>query len=133
MAASKADKPQEKIKKQRAVELIVEEQGWDVPAAQIRDLVQSRYGLDMSIDHVQAARGKLRKKQAGNAKPPARKKKTRKGKPRAAASPRSEQPVASAGPRKEAGVPLHDILYIKELVGRFGAEPMHTFIDAFAK
>ena len=32
-----------------------------------------------------------------------------------------------------AGVPLPGILYIKELVGRFGAEPMHTFIDAFAK
>jgi hypothetical protein len=31
------------------------------------------------------------------------------------------------------GVPLSDILYIKELVGRFGAEPMHTLIDAFAK
>jgi hypothetical protein len=133
MAASKANKQQEKISKQRAVEVIVEEQGWDVPAAQIREQVKSRYGLDMSIDHVHVARGKMRKKQAGNAKAPARKKKARKGKPTAAASPRPEQPVASAGPKKEAGVPLADILYIKELVGRFGAEPMHTLIDAFAK
>jgi hypothetical protein len=133
MAASKAEKPQEKISKQRAVEVIVEEQGWDVPAAQIRELVKSRYGLDMSIDHVHVARGKMRKKQAGNAKPTARKKKTRKGKPTASTSPRPEQPVASAAPKKEAGVPLHDILYVKELVGRFGAEPMHTLIDAFAR
>jgi hypothetical protein len=133
MAASKADKQQEKISKQRAVEVIVEEQGWDVPAAQIRDLVKSRYGLDMSIDHVHVARGKMRKKQAGNAKSIGSKKKARKSKPAAAASPPQEQPVASAAPKNEAGVPLHDILHVKELVGRFGAEQMHTLIDAFAK
>jgi hypothetical protein len=73
------------------------------------------------------------KKQAGNAKSTGRKKKARKSKPTAAASPRQEQHVASAAPKKAAGVPLHDILSIKELVGRFGAEPMHTLIDAFAK
>jgi hypothetical protein len=35
--------------------------------------------------------------------------------------------------RATQGVPLSDILCIKELVGRFDAEPMHTLINAFAK
>jgi hypothetical protein len=58
--------------------------------------------------------GLLRKKQAGNSKPTPRKK-ARQRKPTAAARPRQEPHVASTGPKKETGVPLHDILYIKEL------------------
>jgi hypothetical protein len=30
-------------------------------------------------------------------------------------------------------VPLKDILAVKELVGRLGAGPLHTLIDAFAR
>jgi hypothetical protein len=33
---------------------------------------------------------------------------------------------------KEPGIPLDDILYVKQLVGRFGAAPLHTLINAFA-
>jgi hypothetical protein len=34
---------------------------------------------------------------------------------------------------KEAGIPLDDILYVKQLVGRIGPGQLHTLIDAFAK
>jgi len=47
-------------------------------------------------------------------------------------------PVAASAPRQTApggpaGIPLKDILAVKELVGRLGAGPLHTLIDAFAR
>jgi hypothetical protein len=43
------------------------------------------------------------------------------------------QPKSAAAGRKDAGIPLEDILYVKGLVGRFGPDQLHTLIDAFAR
>jgi hypothetical protein len=40
---------------------------------------------------------------------------------------------AKAGGGRAGGIPLEDILAVKDLVGRLGARPLHTLIDAFAK
>jgi hypothetical protein len=40
--------------------------------------------------------------------------------------------MAKSGGGK-AAIPLEDILCVKDLVGRLGAEPLRTLIDVFAK
>jgi hypothetical protein len=40
--------------------------------------------------------------------------------------------VAASG-RQAAGIPLEDILHVKDLVGRLGAGPAHALVDAFAR
>jgi hypothetical protein len=69
--------------------------------------------------------------------------KPKKAKPKKSAVKRAApkpavQPVAAStsparGSGKAGGIPLEDILAVKELVGRLGAKPLHTLIDAFAK
>jgi hypothetical protein len=48
------------------------------------------------------------------------------------AAPAAAKPPPSVPARKESGIPLNDILYVKELVGRFCPQ-LHTLIDAFAQ
>jgi hypothetical protein len=48
-------------------------------------------------------------------------------------APAAAKPQPSVGGRKESGIPLNDILYVKELVGRIGPQQLHKLIDAFAK
>ena len=75
----------------------------------------------------EAGQGKAAKKPAAP-KPAAAKEQTQQS-----AARTQEQPRAAGGNGQEAGIPLKDILYVKELVGRFGAGQLHTLIDAFAR
>jgi hypothetical protein len=53
----------------------------------------------------------------------------------APARPQGKQPAPRAvgGDGQAGGIPLEDILAVKALVGRLGAERLHVLIDAFTK
>jgi hypothetical protein len=77
-------------------------------------------GIEMTTDHISTAKGNILREAGVKAKSVAKKPAT--GKPQ----------VQSATPAK-TDIPLEDILSVKDLVGRLGAEPLRTLIDAFAK
>jgi hypothetical protein len=110
----------EKIAKQEAVRRALAHFGKGGKPAQMQGWIKQQFGIDMSTDHISTAKGEILRK-AG-----------RKGR-KAAAKPQVQQAAASVSPPKSGGIPLADILAVKALVGRLGARPLHTLIDAFAK
>jgi hypothetical protein len=130
----------EKITKQEAVRRALDHFGRDAKPSQMQGWIKQTFGVAMSTDHISTAKGSVLKQQADKGKPKGQK--PAGPRPAAGQGPAGEAagpPVpptpASAikgGGGKEAAIPLHDILYVKGLVGRFGADPLHTLIDAFA-
>jgi hypothetical protein len=120
-----AAKPEKKLTKMEAVRQAIARLGWDAKPKQIQKHIRRRFGVEMTADHISTYKGYLAKK-AGRAKSrPA---------PVAASAARQTAPAAAKpAPAQAGGVPLADILAVKELVGRLGAGPLHTLIDAFAK
>jgi hypothetical protein len=105
--------------KQEAVRRALSELGNDAKPTEIKGFVKERFGIEMTTDHISTAKSDIRRK-AG-----------RKGKS-VAKKPPQVQSAAAKGSGK-TDIPLEDILSIKDLVGRLGAEPLRTLIDAFAK
>jgi len=119
----------EKITKQEAVRRALDHFGRDAKPAQMKPWIKGQFGIEMGADHISTAKGSILK-EAGKGK--------RAAQPSAAAAvQRTVQPVkaasAPAASGRAASIPLDDILYIKGLVGRFGAGPLHTLTFAFAK
>jgi hypothetical protein len=110
------------ISKQEAVRRALAHFGRDAKPAQMQGWIRQQFGIDMSTDHISTAKGEILRKAAKKAAP----------KKAAAPKPQVQRAAASATPAK-AAVPLADILAVKDLVGRLGAGPLHTLIDAFAK
>jgi hypothetical protein len=122
----------EKISKQEAVRRALAHFGKDAKPAQMQPWIKAQFGIEMTDKHISTAKGEiLRKAGAKRKRSP---KKAAKAAPKAIAQP---APPAQTGPKpaaaKAAGIPLDDILYVKELVGRVGPEQLHTLIEAFAK
>jgi hypothetical protein len=122
-----AGKPEKKLTKMEAVRQAIARLGWEAKPKQIQKHIRRRFGIEMTADHISTYKGDLaRKAGRGKAKPA----------PVAASATRETAPKAPAAakPRTESGaIPLKDILAVKELVGRLGARPLHTLIDAFAR
>ena len=106
--------------KQDAVRQALSELGKDAMPTQIKGFVKERFGLEMTTDHISTAKSDIRRRAGG------------KGKSVAQKPPQVQLPAPAKGGGK-SGIPLEDILYVKDLVGRLGAEPLRTLIDAFAK
>jgi hypothetical protein len=129
----------EQITKQEAVRRALEAMGRDATPSQMQPYIKDNFGIEMSTDHISTAKGIiLRKKKAGKgrrAKRPAAQGAAREGEAKEVAGRKTlvQQKPAAARGGKEAGIPLNDILYVKGLVGRFGPDPLHTLIDAFAR
>ena len=134
----------EKITKQEAVRRALAHFGNDVPLKQMQGWIKDQMGIEMTEKHISTAKGEiLRKAAAPKAAAPkaAAQKAAQKAAPKGPAKkPAAKQPASTtpAGPKpvavtKKEGIPLDDILYIKELVGRVGPGQLHTLIDAFAK
>ena len=135
---SQAGQAGAKVSKKEGVRRALAELGKDATTAQIQGWVKDRQGIDMTLGHISTTRGELRRAEAGQGKaakkPAAPKPAAAKERAQESAARTQEQPRAAAeGNGKEPGIPLKDILYVKELVGRFGAGPLHTLIDAFAR
>jgi hypothetical protein len=132
-----AARPQAGLTKMEGVKRAQAALGRDAKPLAIQKYVKDRLGIDISTSVISTYKKDIARKAAkGKAKPRV----TAKGKPgpAAAAAPRetAPQPPAAAKPAaggKSGGIPLGDILTVKELVERLGAAPLHTLIDAFAK
>jgi hypothetical protein len=117
----------EKITKQEAVRRALAHFGKDGKPAQMQGWIKQQLGIDMSTDHISTAKGMILRKAGGKAK----KSVAKKAAPVQPAAASTSPPKPTGG--KAGGIPLEDILAVKELVGRLGARPLHTLIDAFAK
>jgi hypothetical protein len=111
------------ISKQEAVRRALAHFGKDGKPAQMQGWIKQLFNIEMTTDHISTAKGEILRKVAAQ-KAAAKK--------AAAPKPQVQRAAASATPAK-AAVPLADILAVKDLVGRLGAGPLHTLIDAFAK
>jgi hypothetical protein len=128
--------------KAQAVYLALQELGKEAKRGEIREFVRERFGIDMKPDHVSTARAEALRKMAGNGKPAA------KEAPPAAvaepAAPREPARVEQAAPVAAVETPLRgkpaptgggtaveldDLLALKALVGRVGAENLRRLID----
>ena len=120
-----AAKPEPKLTKMEAVRQAIARLGWEAKPKQIQKHIRRRFGVEMTADYISNYKGDLARKAGRTKARPA---------PVASAAARETSPMAPAPWQPAAGgIPLKDILAIKELVGRLGAGPLHTLIDAFAK
>ena len=116
-----AAKPEKKLTKMEAVRQAIARLGWEAKPKQIQKHIRRRFGVEMTADHISTYKGSLAKK-AGRTKA--------KPVPVVASAARETAPKPAG---QTGSIPLKDILTIKELVGRLGAGPLHTLIDAFAR
>jgi hypothetical protein len=111
-----------KIKKTEAVRRSLKKLGADAKPTEIQKDIKKRFGIDMTTDHISTTKGQLRKEAAKNA--PAAK--------QGGAKPAAVQAVPSARAASNgngSAVDLKDILKLKDLVRRVGADHLHTLID----
>jgi hypothetical protein len=113
------------ITKMEGVRRALAELGPDAKPVAIRDYLQNRFGMEISRDVVSVYKRDL--KAEGQEK--AREKSETGGE--SVAQPQQSEPAPAS--KGQAGIPLPDILTIKDLVERLGAGPLHTLIDAFAR
>jgi hypothetical protein len=110
------------IKKQEAVRRALAALGRDAKPLQLQAWIRENLHIEMTADHVSTAKGIILRKKG--------KKAARKAEP----TPKHEAaPKPQAAAAKQPGLPLDDILAVKQLVATYGAGPLHTLIDAFAK
>jgi hypothetical protein len=123
----------EQITKMEAVRRALAHFGKGGKPAQMQGWIKQQFDIDMSTDHISTAKGQILGKKGGKAKKAAGKKLAPKPQVQPAAA--STAPAKASGGKagKAAGIPLEDILAVKELVGRLGARPLHALIGAFAK
>lgn len=117
----------EKITKQEAVRRALAALGNDAKPAQMQGWIRDKLGIEMSADHISVSKGIVLRKMGvtGSQRP-------KKKAPAKQAEPGST-PASKAAPLKSGGIPLEDILTVRDLVSRLGANPLHALIDAFAK
>src|SRR4051794_21797275 len=88
--------------------------------------VKARFGVEMSTDHISTCKGDV-----------ARKEREQKEAKKLAANKPQERPAqappATAGTGRKAAIALEDVLAVKSLVDRVGAEHLRTIIDAFER
>ena len=119
----------EQITKQEAVRRALAHFGKGGKPAQMQGWIREQLGIEMGTDHISTAKGEILRKRAGKAKKSA----ARRAAPTPAVQPAAASTSPAKGSGKAGGIPLEDILAVRELVGRLGATPLHTLIDAFAK
>jgi hypothetical protein len=115
----------EQVTKQEAVRRALAHFGKGGKPAQMQGWIEQQFNLKMTTDHISTAKGEILRKKGRKAKKAA-------PKPQVQPAAASTSPAKSSG-GKAGGIPLEDILAVKELVGRLGARPLHTLIDAFSK
>src|SRR5438874_13709080 len=128
-----ADMAKKGITKMEAVRQALAELGNDATRTAIQGFIKDRFGIQMSPDHISNCKSELRnkKKQAGKAKPAAKKPATPKA---AAKQPASRPAAATSSPRQAKGdISLPDIEAVKGLVRRVGANQLRELVDLLVK
>jgi hypothetical protein len=126
--AESPPKGAKKLTKLDAVEQAMKALGKDATREQLRGYVKDTFGYDMTVDHVSNCKGELAKR----AKKKAAAKKA--AAPKAAPQPAPAQATPAAGGTSKAGViALDDVLALKALVDRVGADGLRQLIAAFER
>jgi hypothetical protein len=105
--------------KQDAVRRALRQLGKNARPVEIKDFVKTQFGLEMTLDHVSSAKGKVLRKGG--------KRKAKVKKP-AAAAKKPAAAHATAG-----NIDLKDVAAVKELVKRVGADGLRSLIDLLAR
>jgi hypothetical protein len=109
-------KPQgDGVSKMEGMRRALAELGRDANPAQIQAYLQQKFGIAMTTRYISKYKGKIPKKPATR-KPAARKNK-----------------VKAGGNSKSSGIPLEDVLTVKDLVVRLGADQVRTLLDTFGR
>jgi hypothetical protein len=133
---------EKKISKMEAVRRAIATLGQDAGRAAIRDEVKRAFGIEMSADHVstykgdiarEAAKKKLAAKKPTATKPVATKPAAVVPAVEKAASSPKKPATAPSGNGNGPSVALGDILTLKELVDRVGAENVLKLIGVMAR
>ena len=115
-----------KPSKAHAVFLALQELGKDAKRGPIQAFVKERFGIEMEIGHVSTARAEARKKMASSTRKPAAKQAA----PVMPAAAQERPAVAKPQPSGNGTtITLADIVSLKALVKRVGAENLKKLID----
>jgi hypothetical protein len=125
------------ITKMEAVRRALALMGREARPAQMQSVIRDKFGVDMTPDLITKYKSdilsKAGKKRKGPGRKPAAPVAPARGPKPAAARAEAAPAPAARGNGKAGGIPLEDVLTVKELVGRLGAESVRTLIDAFAR
>ena len=118
------EKGQAQISKMEAVRRSLKKLGKAATPTAIQADVKARFGVEMSTDHVSTYKGDIAKKE----------REQREAKQQAANKPqeRPAQAAPAAGPKKSA-LSVEDVLAVKSLVARVGADDLRRLIAAFER
>jgi hypothetical protein len=121
------------ISKMEGVRRALSELGRDAKPTQIQGFVQERFGIQMSTDVISTYKGDIARKaakaQAATEKPPAAKTAVTK---QMAPEPQVKAPPTHRANGQAAGIGLKDILAVKDLVTRVGANHLRTLIEVMS-
>ena len=139
MAAKKAPTPKKApggISKMEGVRRAMADLGSDAKPLRIQSYVQEKFGIEMNTDTISTykagiARAAAKAKAATQTPASAAISKPAAPAPTAAAAP-APPSVASPTNGQAASIPLQDILLVKELVGRVGADNLRKLIDVLS-
>ncbi len=136
--AKKEESISEPISKSEAVRRAVHELGMEATRGQIHEFIKERFGIEMNLDHISTAKGEAIRKLTGNSKPA-----PKSPAPKAAVTPKPQQKPVSVPPPAEPAVekptavlpaiPMDDILALKSLVERIGAEQVRMLMGVMGK
>jgi hypothetical protein len=129
--AEKNGAPQAKLTKMDAVKQAQAKLGKGAMPLAIQKYVKDELGIDISTAVISGYKKEIARKAKGGQAGPKGPAKAQAA-PVAAAAARETAPKAPAT-AKPGGIPLKDILTVKEMVERLGAGSLHTLIDAFAR
>lgn len=127
-----------KMTKRQAIQLAFFELGENAARKDIQNLIREKVGFNINSGHIGAEKNKLRRDGFFSGKAPQAKieqpipaKKPavgrKRGKP--AKVKKAEKPIASTP--EIIGIPLQDLLVLRDLVRRIGAESLHILVNAF--
>jgi hypothetical protein len=130
--AESPPKGEKKVRKLDAVEQAMKALGKDATREQLRGYVKGTFGYDMTVDHVSNCKGDLAKR--AKKKTAAKKAAAPKAAPQKATAPAQLKPAATAGNNgRPRTVALEDVLALKALVDRVGADGLRQLIAAFER
>ena len=114
-----ADKGQETISKMEAVRRALDKMGPEAKPSEMQPYIKCEFGIEMTTDHISTYKGDILKK------------KRKKAAGKTPQAPKALPPVSALAP--QASILLEDVLTVKALLDRVGAESLRFLIDGLAK
>jgi hypothetical protein len=124
-----------KVTKLDAVERAMQALGGDAKRDELRAFIKHTFGYEMSLDHISNAKGDLAKraKRAKAKKAAASRVAALKPVAEAAIVQHATQAPSSNGKGRPASISVEDVLALRTLVDRVGAENLRKLIAAFER